>query len=274
VVFIQTYSSGFLAAKLGGTEKEFHMSRLSGKVAVVTGASKGIGASIAEHLAAEGASVVVNYSSSKAGAEAVVKRITAKGGKAIAVQGDVSKPQDIARLFAETKSAYGKLDILVNNAGIYEFAPLEAITADHFHKQFDLNVLGLLLTTQEAVKLFGPEGGNVINISSIVGPMPVGTAAVYSATKAAVDAITVALSKELGPKKIRVNSLNPGMVETEGLHAVGFADSDFRKMVESQTPLGRIAQPEDIARAAVFFASSDAGWVTGQTLVLAGGQRQ
>jgi 3-oxoacyl-[acyl-carrier protein] reductase len=250
------------------------MSKLAGKVAVVTGASKGIGASIAEHLGAEGASVVVNYSSSKAGADAVVQRITAKGGKAIAVQGDVSKPQDIARLFAQTKSAYGRLDILVNNAGIYEFLPLEAITADHFHKQFDLNVLGLLLTTQEAVKLFGPEGGNVINISSIAGPMPVGTAAVYSATKAAVDAITVALSKELGPRKIRVNSLNPGMVETEGLHATGFAESDFRKMIESQTPLGRIAQPEDIARAAVFFASSDAGWVTGQTLVLAGGQRQ
>jgi 3-oxoacyl-[acyl-carrier protein] reductase len=250
------------------------MSKLRGKVAVVTGASKGIGASIAEHLGAEGASVVVNYSSSKAGADAVVQRITAKGGKAIAVQGDVSKQQDIARLFAETKSAYGKLDILVNNAGIYEFAPLEAITADHFHKQFDLNVLGLLLTTQEAVKLFGPEGGNVINISSIVGPMPIGTAAVYSATKAAVDAITVALSKELGPKKIRVNSLNPGMVETEGLHSLGVAVGDFRTMIESQTPLGRIAQPEDIARAAVFFASSDAGWVTGQTLVLAGGQRQ
>jgi len=219
------------------------MSKLRGKVAVVTGASKGIGASIAEHLGAEGASVVVNYSTSRAGADAVVKRITAQGGKAIAVQGDVSKPRDIARLFAETKSAYGKLDILVNNAGIYEFAPLEAITADHFHKQFDLNVLGLLLTTQEAVKLFGPEGGNVINISSIVGPMPIGTAAVYSATKAAVDAITVALSKELGPKKIRVNSLNPGMVETEGLHSMGAAAGDFRTMVESQTPLGRIASP-------------------------------
>jgi 3-oxoacyl-[acyl-carrier protein] reductase len=250
------------------------MSKLAGKVAVVTGASKGIGASIAEHLAAEGASVVVNYSSSKAGADAVVQRITAKGGRAIAVQGDVSKTQDIVRLFAETKSAYGKLDVLVNNAGIYEFAPLEAITPDHFHKQFNLNVLGLLLTTQEAVKLFGPDGGSVINISSIVGPMPMGTGSVYSATKAAVDAITVALSKELGPRKIRVNSLNPGLVETEGAHAVGFTESEFRKTVESQTPLGRIAQPEDIARAAVFFASGDAGWVTGQTLILAGGRRQ
>lgn len=250
------------------------MGKLTGKVAVVTGASKGIGASIAEHLGAEGAAVVVNYANSKSGADAVVKRITGKGGKAVAVQADVSKPKDIARLFAETKETYGRLDILVNNAGVYEFAPLEAVTAEHFHKQFDLNVLGLLLTTQEAVKLMDGKGGSITNISSIVGPMPVQTASVYSATKAAVDALTIALSKELGPKKIRVNSLNPGMVETEGLHAVGFAESDFRKMVESQTPLGRIAQPEDIARAAVFFASDDAGWVTGQSLILAGGQRQ
>lgn len=250
------------------------MSKLTGKVALVTGASKGIGASIAEHLAAEGASVVVNYASSKSGADAVVKRITDKGGKATAIQADVSKPQDITRLFAETKAAYGGLDILVNNAGVYEFLPLESITAQHFHKQFDLNVLGLLLTSQEAVKLFNGTGGSILNISSIVGPMPVETASVYSATKAAVDAVTISLSKELGPKKIRVNSLNPGMVETEGLHAVGFAESDFRKTVESHTPLGRIAQPEDIARAAVFFASDDAGWVTGQTLIVAGGQRQ
>ena len=251
------------------------MSKLTGKVAVVTGASKGIGASIAEHLAAEGAEVVVNYATSKPGADAVVKRIIEKGGKAIAVQADVSKPQDITRLFAETKKVYGKLDILVNNAGIYEFGPLESITPEHFHKLFDLNVLGLLLTTQEAVKLMDGRGGSVINISSIVGPMPVQTASVYSATKAAVDAVTVALSKELGPKNIRVNSLNPGMVETEGVHAAGFAESDFRKMIESQTPLGgRIGQPEDIARTAVFFASDDAGWVTGQTLILAGGQRQ
>src|SRR5712692_2477398 len=249
------------------------MNRLKGKVAVVTGASKGIGASIAEHLAAEGASVVVNYASRKSGADAVVKRITEKGGKAVSVQADVSKPPEITRLLAETKAAYGKLDILVNNAGIYDFAPLEAVTPEHFHKQFDLNVLGLLLTTQEAVKLIGPEGGSIINISSIAGPMPVQTASVYSATKAAVDALTVALSEELGPKKIRVNSLNPGMVETEGLHSAGFAEGDFRKTLELQTPLGRIAQPEDIARAAVFFASDEAGWVTGQTLILAGGQR-
>ena len=249
------------------------MNKLKGKVAVVTGASKGIGASIAEHLAAEGASVVVNYASSKAGADAVVKRIQEKGGKAVAVQADVSKPEDIKRLFAQTKSAYGKVDVLVNNAGIYEFSPLEAVTPEHFHKQFNLNVLGLLLTTQEAVKLMGP-GGSIINMSSIAGPMPIKQASVYSATKAAVDAITVALSQELGPRKIRVNSLNPGMVETEGLHATGFAKGDFRSMVESNTPLGRIAQPEDIATAAVFFASDDAGWVTGQTLILAGGIRQ
>jgi 3-oxoacyl-[acyl-carrier protein] reductase len=249
------------------------MSKLTGKVAVVTGASKGIGASIAEHLGAEGASVVVNYATSKSGADEVVRHIKAKGGKAIAVQADVSDPKDITRLFAETKAAYGKVDILVNNAGVYEFAPLESVTPDHFHKLFDLNVLGLLLTTQEAVKLMNGEGGSILNISSIVGPMPVGTASVYSATKAAVDAITVALSKELGPRKIRVNSLNPGMVETEGFHSAGLGESEFRKTVESQTPLGRIAQPEDIAGAAVFFSSDEAGWVTGQSLILAGGQR-
>lgn len=250
------------------------MGKLTGKVAVVTGASKGIGASIAEHLAAEGASVVVNYSSSKAGADAVVDRIQGKGGQAVAVQADVSKADDVKRLFAETKTAYGKVDVLVNNAGIYEFAPLESITAEHFHKQFDLNVLGLIQTTQEAVKLFSAAGGSIINISSIVGPMPVGQAAVYSATKAAVDAITVSLSQELGPRKIRVNSLNPGMVLTEGLSHSGIEGSDFRKIIEARTPLGRLAQPEDIARTAVFFASDDAGWVTGQTLIVAGGDRQ
>ncbi len=250
------------------------MSKLQGKVAVVTGASKGIGASIAEYLAAEGASVVVNYAGSKSGADAVVKRITDKKGKAAAVQADVSQLQDIQRLFAEAKAAYGRLDILVNNAGVFEFAPLEAVTADHFHRQFNLNVLGLLLTTQEAVKLMDGNGGSIINISSIVGPMPVPNASVYSATKAAVDAITVSLAGELGPKKIRVNSLNPGMVDTEGVRTAGLDQSDFRKTTETHTPLGRIAQPEDIARAAVFFASEDAGWVTGQTLVLSGGYRQ
>jgi 3-oxoacyl-[acyl-carrier protein] reductase len=241
---------------------------------VVTGASKGIGAAIAAHLAAEGAAVVVNYATSKHAADAVVGRINDRGGKAVAVQADLSRPDDVRRLFEQTRAAYGRLDVLVNNAGIYEFAPLEAVTPEHFHKQFDLNVLGLLLATQEAVKLMGPEGGSVINISSIVGPMPIETAAVYSATKAAVDAVTVALSKELGPRRIRVNSLNPGMVETEGFHAAGIAESDFRRQVESQTPLGRIARPDDIARVAVFYASDEAGWVTGQTLVLAGGQRQ
>jgi 3-oxoacyl-[acyl-carrier protein] reductase len=249
------------------------MSKLTGKVAVVTGASKGIGASIAEHLAAEGASVVVDYATSKSGADEVVRHITENGGKAIAVQADVSKPKDITRLFAETKAAYGKLDILVNNAGVYEFAPLESVTADHFHKLFDLNVLGLLLTTKEAVKLMNGEG-SVLNIGSIVGHMPIGSAPVYSATKAAVDALTVALSKELGPRKIRVNSLDPGMVETEGFRSAGLDESDLRKTVESQTPLGRIAKPEDVARAAVFFSSDDAGWVTGQSLIVAGGYTQ
>jgi 3-oxoacyl-[acyl-carrier protein] reductase len=186
----------------------------------------------------------------------------------------VSQPKDITRLFAETKAAYGKLDVLVNNAGIYEFAPLESITPEHFHKQFNLNVLGLLLTTQEAVKHFNGKGGSIINIGSIVGPMPVATASVYSATKGAVDNITVALSKELGPKKVRVNSIDPGMVETEGFHTAGLSESDFRKTVESQTPLGRIAQPEDIARVAVFFASEDSGWLSGQVVVAAGGQTQ
>jgi 3-oxoacyl-[acyl-carrier protein] reductase len=250
------------------------MNKLQGKVAVVTGASKGIGAAIAEHMAAEGAAVVVNYAASKAGADAVVRRSNEKGGKAVAIQADLSKPDDIKRLFAQTKAAYRRLDVLVNNAGIYEFAPLDSITPEHFHKQFNLNVLGLVLATQEAVKLMGSTGGSIINISSIVGPMPVENASVYSATKAAVDAVTIALSKELGPKKIRVNSLNPGMVETEGLHVTGIAESDFRKMTESQTPLGRIGQPDDIARVAVFYASDDAGWITGQTLILAGGQRQ
>jgi 3-oxoacyl-[acyl-carrier protein] reductase len=249
------------------------MAKLTGKVAVVTGASKGIGASIAEHLAAEGAAVVVNYASSKAGADEVVKRITAKGGKAIAAQADVSKPADIERLFTETKKAFGKLDILVNNAGVYEFAPLGTVTPEHFHKQFNLNVLGLILTTQEAVKMIGEGGGSIINISSVVGPMPAPSGSVYSATKAAVDAVTVSLSKELGPRKIRVNSLNPGLILTEGLHSAGIDEGEFRTNVESQTPLGRVGQPDDVAHAAVFFASDDAGWITGQSLLVSGGFR-
>jgi 3-oxoacyl-[acyl-carrier protein] reductase len=249
------------------------MSTLKGKVAVVTGASKGIGAAIAERLAEAGASVVVNYATSKDGADAVVTRIRANGGKAISSQADVSKPGDIKRLFEETKSLFGRLDILVNNAGIYEFAPLEEVTPEHFHKMFDLNVLGLLLTTREAAKLIGDHGGSILNIGSVAGESPVQGAAVYSATKAAVDAVTKALSEELGPRHIRVNSLNPGMIETEGLHAAGISESDFRKQVEANTPLGRIGQPDDIARAAVFFASDDAGWVTGQALIAAGGYR-
>jgi 3-oxoacyl-[acyl-carrier protein] reductase len=247
--------------------------KLAGKVAVVTGASKGIGASIAKHLAAEGASVVVNYASSKTGADKVVADITAAGGKAVAVQGDVSKKADIDRLFVETKKAYGQLDVLVNNAGTYEFAPLEQVSEEHFHKQFNLNVLGLLLTTQEAVKYFSPAGGSVINISSVVSVNPMPNAAVYSATKAAVDAVTVSLAKELGPKKIRVNSINPGMIETEGLHAAGFLETEFPKLVVSQTPLGRIGQPQDIGKVATFFASDDSGWVTGETLLISGGMR-
>ncbi|MDB6122999.1 MAG: oxidoreductase [Pedosphaera sp.] len=247
--------------------------KLTGKVAVVTGASKGIGASIAKQLAAEGASVVVNYASSKAGADKVVNEITSDGGKAIAVQGDVSKKADIDRLFAETKKAFGQLDILVNNAGVYEFLPLEQVTGEHFHRLFNLNVLGLILTTQEAVKQFSSNGGNIINISSVASTGTPAGGSVYSATKAAVDAVTKSLAKELGSRKIRVNSLNPGMVETEGFHAAGIADSDFRKQVEAQTPLGRIGQPQDIATVATFLASDDSAWITGETFVVAGGFR-
>lgn len=245
--------------------------KLTNKVAVVTGASKGIGASIATHLAAEGAAVVVNYASSREGADKVVAEITAKGGRAIAVQADVSKKADIDRLFAETTKAFGKLDILVNNAGIYEFSPLEVITEEHFHKQFNLNVLGLLLTTQEAVKLIGPEGGSIINISSVVSSFAPPGSSVYSATKASVDVITKVLTKELGPRKIRVNSINPGMVATEGAHTAGVLEGDFRNKIEADTPLGRIGQPQDIATVAVFLASEDSAWMSGETIVVAGG---
>jgi 3-oxoacyl-[acyl-carrier protein] reductase len=249
------------------------MSKLKGKVAIVTGASKGIGAGIAKGLAAEGASVVVNYSSSKEGAERVVAEIAGQGGKAIAIQGDVAKAADVERLFAETKKAYGKLDILVNNAGVYQFAPLEGITEEQFHRMFNTNVLGLLLATQEAEKHFGPEGGSVINIGSTTTALTPPTSAVYTATKGAVDMITRVLSKELGPKKIRVNSINPGMVETEGVHAAGFIGSDFQKHFEAQTPLGRIAQTDDITPVAVFLASADSGWLTGELIQAAGGLR-
>jgi 3-oxoacyl-[acyl-carrier protein] reductase len=247
--------------------------KLEGKVAVVTGASKGIGASIAKHLAAEGASVVVNYSSSKEGADRVVAEIVKDGGKAIAAGANVAKKAEIERLFAEAKKAYGRVDVLVNNAGIYEFLPLEGITEEHFHKQFNLNVLGLILSSQEAAKQFGPAGGSIINISSVVSTLAPPNASVYSATKAAVDAVTRSLAKELGSRKVRVNSINPGMVETEGTHATGVIESDRRKQVESQTPLGRIGQPKDIGPAAVFLASSDAGWMTGETLYITGGLR-
>ena len=251
------------------------MSKLAGKVAVVTGASKGIGAAIAKELAAQGASVVVNYASSKSGADKVVSEITAKGGKAVAVGANVADPADVVKLFAEAKKTYGKLDILVNNAGIYEFAPIEAVTPEHFHKHFDLNVLGLLLATQEAVKLFGDGGGSVINISSIVSTLAFPQTAVYSATKAAVDAVTRTLSKELGPRGIRVNSVNPGMVETEGTQAAHITaeDGEFRKLTEAQTPLGRIGQPQDIAPVVAFLAGGDSGWVTGEAINVAGGYR-
>ncbi len=247
------------------------MGKLQGKVAIVTGASKGIGAAIAKQLAAEGATVVVNYASSKQGADTVVKEIVAKGGKAVAIQADIAKQSDIERLFAESKKQFGRLDILVNNAGIYEFSPLDGITGEHFHKQFDLNVLGLVLASREAAKYFDGDGGSIINLSSLVSLSPQPNAAIYSATKGAVDAITKSLSKELGPRNIRVNAINPGMVLTEGVQTAGFAESDFRKEMESRTPLGRIGKVEDIAPAAVFFASNDSAWITGETLVIAGG---
>jgi len=247
--------------------------KLNGKVAVVTGASKGIGAGIAKQLAAEGAAVVVNYASSKSDAAKVVDEIAKGGGKAVAVQGNVAKKAEVAQLFAASKKAFGKIDILVNNAGVYEFTPLEEVTEEQFHRHFDTNVLGMLLVTQEAIKHFNSEGGSVINISSLASSLTPPTAVVYNATKGAVDAITRTLAKELGPRKIRVNSINPGMVITEGVLTGGFDQSDFRKTIESQTPLQRIGQPADIAPAAVFFASDDSGWITGESLLIAGGLR-
>src|SRR5271167_926004 len=247
--------------------------KLAGKVAVVTGASKGIGAAIATHLAAEGAAVVVNYASSKAGADKVVAEITGAGGRAIAVQGDVSKKADIDRLFVETKKAYGQLDILVNNAGIYEFAPLEQITEEHFHKQFNLNVLGLLLTTQEALKYLSSTGGSVVNVSSLVSTLAPPNGSVYSATKGAVDVITCSLAKELGARKIRVNAVRPGLVKTEGTVTSGFTSGEFHDQYVANAPLGRIGRPQDIATAVTFLASDDASWVTGETLLVSGGHR-
>lgn len=249
------------------------MNKLKNKVAVVTGASKGIGAGIAKGLAAEGATVVVNYASSKEGADRIVAEIAEKGGKAVAVQGDVSKASDVQRLFAETKRAFGRLDVLVNNAGVYQFSPLGEITEEQFHRQFNTNVLGLILVTQAAAKLFGPDGGSIINIGSTASSLTPPATAVYTATKAAVDAVTHVLAKELGPQKIRVNSINPGMVETEGTRAMGVIGSDFQKQMEAQTPLGGIARPEDIAPIAVFLASADSGWLTGETMLASGGLR-
>jgi 3-oxoacyl-[acyl-carrier protein] reductase len=249
------------------------MSKLDNKVAIVTGASKGIGAAIARHLAEAGAAVVVNYASSKDGAERVVADITRAGGRAIAVQADVARPEQIERLFAETRRAFGRLDILVNNAGVYEFAPLEDITPEHFHRHFDLNVLAVLLVSRAAVAQFGGDGGSIVNISSFASTMTLPQSAVYSASKAAVDAVTRTLAKELGPRGIRVNAINPGMIQTEGVHAAGMDAGDFRKQLEAQTPLGRIGQTQDVAPAVVFLASPDAGWITGETLVIGGGLR-
>jgi 3-oxoacyl-[acyl-carrier protein] reductase len=247
--------------------------KLNGKVAVVTGASKGIGTGIAKAFAAEGASVVVNYASAKQDADRVVDEISKSGGKAVAIQGSVSKRAEVERLFAEAEKAFGKVDILVNNAGVYEFVPVEDVTEQQFHKMFDTNVLGMLLVTQEGLKHFNSEGGSIINIGSLASSLTPPTAVVYNATKGAVDAITRTLAKELGPRKIRVNSINPGMVVTEGAVAGGYTEGDMRKTFESLTPLGRIGQTEDIAPAALFFASPDSGWITGETLLIAGGLR-
>jgi 3-oxoacyl-[acyl-carrier protein] reductase len=247
--------------------------KLVGKVAIVTGASKGIGAGIAKALGAEGASVVVNYAVSREGAERVVADITGAGGQAIAVQGDVSKADDVRRLFEQTTKTFGPLDVLVNNAGIYQFDPLEAVTEAEFHREFNTNVLGPILASQEALKHFGPNGGSIINISSVASLKPVPNAVVYSATKGALDVITRNLALELGGRKIRVNTIAPGGVETEGVHRIGLIGSDFQKQMIADTPLGRFGQPDDIARVAVFLASEDAAWLTGERITASGGLR-
>jgi 3-oxoacyl-[acyl-carrier protein] reductase len=249
------------------------MSKLKGKVAVVTGASKGIGAAIARDLAREGASVVVNYASSSEGAEKVVADITAIGGKALAVKADVVKASEVERLFAETMSAFGRFDILVNNAGVFKFGTLDQITEEEFHRHFNTNVLGLLLVSREAAKHFGEQGGSIINIGSTVSSYTPPGSAIYTATKAAVDAITGVLAKELAPRKIRVNSVNPGLTETEGTHSVGMIGGDMQKKREVETPLGRIGQPSDIAPIVAFFASSDSYWLTGEIVNASGGFR-
>ena len=247
------------------------MSRLTGKVAVVTGASKGIGAGIAKELAAEGAAVAVNYASSRGGADRVVAEIKAKGGKAMAAQGDVAKSADVKKIFAEAKQAFGRLDIPVNNAGVYNLLPLEEVTEEDFHRLFNINVLGLLLATKEAAKLFGEEGGSVINIGSVANDINFPNSVVYTATKGAVDAVTRVLAKELGPRNIRVNAIKPGLVETEGTHAMGVIGNDFEKQMVAQTPLGRTGRPDDIAPVAVFLASDESRWITGDTLAVSGG---
>jgi len=254
-------------------DKSMNKEKLAGKVAVVTGASKGIGADIARQLGSEGAAVVVNYASSKEGADRVVDEITKRGGRAIAVKADVAKQKDVEGLFSAANKAFGRLDILVNNAGVYQFAPLDQVTEAEFHREFNTNVLGLILATQEAVKRFGPEGGSVINVSSTVTSLTPPASVVYTGTKGAVDAVTRVLAKELGPKNIRVNAINPGMIETEGYHDLGMAGSDFEKQGVQQTPLGRVGQGDDIAPVAAFLASADSKWITGETIRVAGGLR-
>lgn len=245
--------------------------RVNGKVAVVTGASKGIGAAIAKALATEGAAVVVNYSSSRESADRLIEEITRTGGKAVAIHGNVSQPQDVERLFLETARSFGPLDILVNNAGVFDIAPLGTISVEHFRRLFDINVLGTILATQEAIKHFNPAGGSIINTSSNVSTTsPAGTA-VYNATKSAIDGLTRTFSKELAPRRIRVNSINPGPVESDGVHAQGLIDT-FRELGK-QTALGRIGQPDDIAPAVVYLASDEASWVTGETHYITGGTR-
>jgi 3-oxoacyl-[acyl-carrier protein] reductase len=249
------------------------MSDLKGKVAIVTGASKGIGAGIAKGLAAAGAAVVVNYASSREGADRVVADITAKGGKAIAVQGDVASAADVKRLFEQTKASFGRLDVLVNNAGVYSFAPLETVTEKEYHREFNTNVLGTILTIQEALKYFGSDGGSVINISSIASLNPTPDSVVYSATKSAVDSITRGLAKELGARQIRVNAIAPGATASEGLESAGLLGGEVEKQVIGMTPLGRYGQPEDIAKVAVFLASDDSAWLTGERISASGGWR-
>jgi 3-oxoacyl-[acyl-carrier protein] reductase len=249
------------------------MSELKGKTAIVTGASKGIGAGIAKGFGAAGAKIVVNYASDKAGAEKAVAEIKARGGEAVAVQADMSKAAEVTRLFDEAAKAFGRLDVLVNNAGIYQFAPLEEVTEEQYQRQFSVNVLGPILATREALKHFGPEGGSVINVSSVASTAAYPTTSVYSATKAALDSLTRSLAAELGPRKIRVNAIHPGGTETEGVHSAGIIGSEFEQQMVAGTPLGRLGQPEDIAKVALFLASDAASWVTGAVILASGGQR-